>query len=67
MKQSIFHHPDISFTVVRRTISAELIDMLGVLSQFVLTRGKSASWVISNNSEKNNLRAALTATKPLQR
>ncbi|MBU4200571.1 MAG: hypothetical protein KKG09_05045 [Verrucomicrobia bacterium] len=44
MKRCLIHHPDISPTILRRTLSAELIDLLGIFSEFVFTRGKSATW-----------------------
>jgi len=47
-----FHHPDISFPVVRRRISLELIEMLEMFGE--LTRHGALSFIYSNRIRPNN-------------
>jgi len=39
-----FHHPDISFPVVRRRAGEYFLQMLGMLGDVLVTRGRSLTW-----------------------
>lgn len=44
MSRPKFHHPHVSFTILRRQVSAELIDLTCLLTEVLSTGGRAALW-----------------------